>query len=73
MRLAASAIALACAMGLSACATNNDDYADTGAPAPVASAQPAYAAPPPPAYAPPPPAYVPPAPPPAPAYTGERG
>ena len=73
MRFAASAIALACAMGLSACASNND-MADTGAPAPMASAEPAYAAPPPPpAYAPPPPAYVPPAPPPAPAYTGERG
>jgi hypothetical protein len=71
MRLAASMVALTCAIGLTACATNNDDVAYTGDPAPVAAAP---APPPPPAYAPPPPpepAYTPP--PPAPAYTGERG
>ena len=71
MRFAASMIALACAMGLTACASNNDEMAYTGEPAPVAAAP---APPPPPAYAPPPePAYSPPPPAPAPAYTGERG
>ena len=74
MRAAVCAFALAGLMGLGACASNNDEMADTGTIAPVAAAEPAPP-PPPPAYTPPPPPE--PAPPPPPVETttraGERG
>jgi hypothetical protein len=69
MRAAVSAIALAGLMGLGACASNNDEVADTGYVAPVAASEPA-----PPAYVPPPePEPAPPPPPAAETRAGERG
>jgi hypothetical protein len=72
MRVAVCALALFGLTALGACASNNDEYADTGATMPVAAAEPAP--PPPPAYT-PPPAPEPAPPPPVETTTraGERG